>query len=398
MKLAANFMEAIRQMEQERGIAAHHVIGAIEAALEETYKRRMIEQEKLLRESEIYVHIDTEKNEVRVKWLKDVAETPENLNEVSLEEARKKREDAEVGEQIEVELPLTSKDFERLTVSSRQAITQKLREAQKLTVLEEYKDRIGTMVTATVQRLEKKNVIVKLDNKSELVLPAMEQLPKDHFRYNDKIRVYLAEIRENNRTPYILISRTHAGLVKCLFEIEIPEVADGTVQIKSIARDAGFRTKIAVTSLKGNVDPVGACIGSRGSRIHPIIDELKGEKIDVVRWSEDIGEFITNALSPAKVFQVQVNEEECEAVIVVPDDQLSLAIGREGQNVRLAAQLTHYRLDIITESQLRQQKQEIQQAMQEQFYDEEMVEEEVDEQVDEDAQGDEAISEDDSEE
>ncbi len=391
-------MEAIRQMEQERGIAAHHVIGAIEAALEETYKRRMIEQEKLLRESEIYVHIDTEKNEVRVKWLKDVAETPENLNEVSLEEARKKREDAEVGEQIEVELPLTSKDFERLTVSSRQAITQKLREAQKLTVLEEYKDRIGTMVTATVQRLEKKNVIVKLDNKSELVLPAMEQLPKDHFRYNDKIRVYLAEIRENNRTPYILISRTHAGLVKCLFEIEIPEVADGTVQIKSIARDAGFRTKIAVTSLKGNVDPVGACIGSRGSRIHPIIDELKGEKIDVVRWSEDIGEFITNALSPAKVFQVQVNEEECEAVIVVPDDQLSLAIGREGQNVRLAAQLTHYRLDIITESQLRQQKQEIQQAMQEQFYDEEMVEEEVDEQVDEDAQGDEAISEDDSEE
>jgi len=377
MKLAANFMEAIRQMEQERGISAHHVIGAIESALEETYKRKMIEQEKLDRESDIYVHIDTEKNEVRVKWLKNVTEAADALNDISLEDARKKREDAEVGEQVEVELPLTSKDFERLTVSSRQAITQKLREAQKLTVLEEYQDRIGSMVTATVQRLEKKNVIVKLDNKSELVLPAGEQLPKDHFRYNDKIRVYLAEIRENNRTPYILISRTHAGLVKCLFEIEIPEVADGTVQIKSIARDAGFRTKIAVHSLKGNVDPVGACIGSRGSRIHPIIDELKGEKIDVVRWSEDIGEFITNALSPAKVFQVQVNEEDCEAVIVVPDDQLSLAIGREGQNVRLAAQLTHYHLDIITESQLRQQKQEINQAMQEQFYDDEEGEEEA---------------------
>lgn len=370
MKLAANFMEAIRQMEQERGISAHHVIGAIESALEETYKRKMVEQEKLDRDSEIYVHIDTDKNEVRVKWLKNVTETVDSLNEITLEDARKKREDAEVGEQVEIELPLTSKDFEKLTVSSRQAITQKLREAQKLTVLEEYQDRIGTMVTATVQRLEKKNVIVKLDNKSELVLPAGEQLPKDHFRYNDKIRVYLAEIRENNRTPYILISRSHAGLVKCLFEVEIPEVADGTVQIKSIARDAGFRTKIAVHSIKGNVDPVGACIGSRGSRIHPIIDELKGEKIDVVRWSEDIGEFITNALSPAKVFQVQVNEEDCEAIIVVPDDQLSLAIGREGQNVRLAAQLTHYHLDIITESQLRQQKQEIQQAMQEQFYDE----------------------------
>lgn len=376
MKLAANFMEAIRQMEQERGISAHHVIGAIESALEETYKRKMIEQEKLDRDSEIYVHIDTDKNEVRVKWLKDITEAAGSINEITLEDARKKREDAEIGEQMEVELPLTSKDFEKLTVSSRQAITQKLREAQKLTVLEEYQDRIGSMVTATVQRLEKKNVIVKLDNKSELVLPAGEQLPKDHFRYNDKIRVYLAEIRENNRTPYILISRSHAGLVKCLFEVEIPEVADGTVQIKSIARDAGFRTKIAVHSLKGNVDPVGACIGSRGSRIHPIIDELKGEKIDVVRWSEDIGEFITNALSPAKVFQVQVNEEDCEAIIVVPDDQLSLAIGREGQNVRLAAQLTHYHLDIITESQLRQQKQEIQQAMQEQFYDDDEAGEE----------------------
>lgn len=376
MKLAANFMEAIRQMEQERGISAHHVIGAIESALEETYKRKMIEQEKLDRDSEIYVHIDTDKNEVRVKWLKNITEPAGSINEITLEDARKKREDAEIGEQMEVELPLTSKDFEKLTVSSRQAITQKLREAQKLTVLEEYQDRIGSMVTATVQRLEKKNVIVKLDNKSELVLPAGEQLPKDHFRYNDKIRVYLAEIRENNRTPYILISRSHAGLVKCLFEVEIPEVADGTVQIKSIARDAGFRTKIAVHSLKGNVDPVGACIGSRGSRIHPIIDELKGEKIDVVRWSEDIGEFITNALSPAKVFQVQVNEEDCEAIIVVPDDQLSLAIGREGQNVRLAAQLTHYHLDIITESQLRQQKQEIQQAMQEQFYDDDEAGEE----------------------
>lgn len=371
MKLAANFMEAIRQMEQERGISAHHVIGAIESALEETYKRKMIELEKLDRDSDIHVRIDTEKNEVRVKWRKEISETPNSFNQISVEDAKRKRAEVNVGEQIEVDLPLNTKDFERLTVSSRQAITQKLREAQKLTVLEEYQDRIGSMVTATVQRLEKKNVIVKLDNKSELVLPAGEQLPKDHFRYNDKVRVYLAEIRENNRTPYILISRTHAGLVKCLFEVEIPEVADGTVQVKSIARDAGFRTKIAVHSIKGNVDPVGACIGSRGSRIHPIIDELKGEKIDVVRWSDEIGEFITNALSPAKVFQVQVNEEDSEAIIVVPDDQLSLAIGREGQNVRLAAQLTHYHLDIITESQLRQQKQEIQQAMQEQFYEEE---------------------------
>ena len=223
------------------------------------------------------------------------------------------------------------------------------------------------MLTATVQRLEKKNVIVKLNNKSELVLPASEQLPHDRYRFGDKVRVYLAEIKDNARSPYILISRAHPGLVRCLFEVEIPEVSDGTVVIKSISRDAGYRTKIAVVSLKNNVDPVGACIGSRGSRIHPIIDELKGEKIDVVRWSEDMATFITNALSPAKVVQVQLNSAQDEALVVVPDDQLSLAIGRDGQNVRLAAQLTHCHLDILTESQLRKQKQEIQQAMQDQF-------------------------------
>ncbi|MBF2052208.1 MAG: transcription termination/antitermination protein NusA [Candidatus Sericytochromatia bacterium] len=370
MKLASTFTEAIRQIERERGVSAQSIVEVIESALEGAYKKKMIELGKLDKDSEVLISIDTaQDNEVRIRVVKEVVDgEPASVNQISLAEAHKRFPDAVVGETIKQEAHLSSKEFEKLaTQVARQAITQRLREAEKKAILEEYRDRVGTMLTATVQRLEKKNVIVKLNNKSELVLPASEQLTNDRYRFGDKVRVYLSEIRESNRNPHIVISRAHAGLVRCLFEIEIPEVADGTVVIKSIARDAGFRTKIAVMSVKGNVDPVGACIGSRGSRIHPVIDELKGEKIDVVRWSEDMPTFITNALSPAKVVQVKYNAEKEDALIVVPDDQLSLAIGREGQNVRLAAQLTHCHLDIVTESQLRKQKAEIQQAMQDQL-------------------------------
>lgn len=376
MKLAENFTEAIRQIERERGISADSILEVIASALQSAYKKKMIEAGKLNRDSEVEIQIDAT-NEVKIHVVKTVAEDPVEIpNQISLADAQKRFPDAEIGQEIRLEMPMSSRDFEKLaTQVARQAITQRLREAEKKAILEEYRDRVGTMLTATVQRLEKKNVIVKLNNKSELVLPPSEQLPNDRYRYGDKVRVYLAEIKENQRSPHILISRAHPGLVRTLFEVEIPEVADGTVVIKSIARDAGYRTKIAVTSVKGNVDPVGACIGSRGSRIHPIIDELKGEKIDVVRWSEDLATFITNALSPAKVVSVQLSNDHNEALIVVPDDQLSLAIGRDGQNVRLAAHLTHCHLDIITESQLRRQKQEIQQAMQNQFksHDEEMM-------------------------
>lgn len=369
MKLASTFTEAIRQIERERGISAQSIVEVIESALEGAYKKKMIELGKLDKDSEVVIAIDTEQdNEIRVRVIKEVVDEPESLNQIALTDAQKRFPGVALGESVKLEVPLSSKDFEKLaTQVARQAITQRLREAEKKAILEEYRDRVGTMLTATVQRLEKKNVIVKLNNKSELVLPASEQLPNDRYRFGDKVRVYLSEIRESSRNPHIVISRAHAGLVRCLFEIEIPEVADGTVVIKSIARDAGFRTKIAVMSVKGNVDPVGACIGSRGSRIHPVIDELKGEKIDVVRWSDDMPTFITNALSPAKVVQVQFKPESMDALIIVPDDQLSLAIGREGQNVRLAAQLTHCHLDIMTESQMRKQKAEIQQAMQDQF-------------------------------
>lgn len=369
MKLAENFTEAIRNIERERGISTESILEVIASALQSAYKKKMIDARKLDRDSEVEIHIDAT-NEVKILLVKTVADEPlSSPNQISLSDAQKRDPEAQVGQALRLEVPMSDREFEMLASSqvARQAITQRLREAEKKAILEEYRDRVGTMLTATVQRLEKKNVIVKLNNKSELVLPPSEQLPNDRYRYGDKVRVYLAEIKESQRSPHILISRAHPGLVRCLFEVEIPEVADGTVVIKSIARDAGYRTKIAVTSIKGNVDPVGACIGSRGSRIHPIIDELKGEKIDVVRWSEDLGIFITNALSPAKVVSVQLSGDDNEALIVVPDDQLSLAIGRDGQNVRLAAHLTHCHLDIITESQLRRQKQEIHQAMQSQF-------------------------------
>ncbi|PIQ26253.1 transcription termination/antitermination protein NusA [bacterium (Candidatus Blackallbacteria) CG17_big_fil_post_rev_8_21_14_2_50_48_46] len=368
MKLAETFTEALKQIERERGISAQSVIEVIESALLGAYRKKMQELGKMDKDSEVELRIDTSnQNEIKVYMLRQVVEgTSDNPNEVSLKEAQKKHPEAQIGQELRMEMSLSTREFERLaTQVAKQAITQRLREAEKKAVMEEYRDRVGTMVTATVQRLEKNNVVVKLNNKSELVLPASEQLPNDRYRYGDKVRVYLSEIKETQRGPHIVISRANSGLVSCLFEIEIPEVADGTVVIKSIARDAGFRTKVAVHSLKGNVDPVGACIGSRGSRIHPIIDELKGEKIDIVRWSEDLATFITNALSPAKVVQVNLTEDKNNATIIVPDDQLSLAIGREGQNVRLAAHLTNCHLDILTESELRKQKMEMQQAAQE---------------------------------
>lgn len=367
MKLEKDFTEALKQIERERGISARSVIEVIEGALLGAYRKKMIELGKLSEEAEVTLKIDTEhQNEIRIFMHRTVVDHPSDQpGEVSLKEARKKVPEAELGEAHYLEVPISSQEFGKLaTQVAKQAITQKLREAEKKAILEEYRDRIGTLITATVQRLEKSNVVVKLNNKSELVLPPSEQLGADRYRVGDKVRVYLSEIKDTPRGAHILISRTSPGLVRCLFEIEIPEIADGTVVVKSIAREAGYRTKMAVHSLKGNVDPVGACIGSRGSRIHPVIDELRGEKIDVIRWSEDLAVFIAHALSPAKVVEVKLSPDKTEAHIVVPDDQLSLAIGRDGQNVRLAAQLTQCHLDIITESNLRKQKKEIQAAAQ----------------------------------
>lgn len=349
MKLGDNIGEILKQIERERGVGAQSVLDAIGTALASAY------QKKFDISAPVEVDIDaSQPNEAKMFIVKTVAEEDSEIeNGISLKDAQEYKEDIQTGEQLRIELDVSFKQFGRLaTQVAKQAILQRLREAERMAIYDDYKDKVGSIVMTAVQRLEKNNIIVKL-NKSELVLPPSEQLPNDNYRVGDRLRLYLADIRETPRGHHIVVSRSHPGLVRCLFELEIPEISDGIVVIKSIAREAGFRTKISVTSLKGNVDPVGACIGSRGSRIQPIIEELRGEKIDIVRWSEDLSKFITNALSPAKIIDVKISEDQKDCVIIVPDDQLSLAIGRDGQNVRLAAHLTNCHLDIVTESKLR---------------------------------------------
>lgn len=362
MKLGDDFEKVLKVLEQERGISAECVLDAVKMSLLNAYKKKSQEAQELAPDTELVAEFDTHnRNEIKIYMLKTVVDNeavPGPL-EVRQKDVRKKYPQAEIGASVQIEVPKFSDHFSRYAAQvAKQAIMQKLREAEKKAILEEYKDKLSSIMLATVQRLEKNNVIVKLNNKAEMILPPSEQLHGDKYRFGDRIRVYLSEVKDTHRGQQLVISRSHPGLVRCLFELEIPEIADGTVVIKSIAREAGFRTKIAVTSVKNNVDPVGACIGSRGSRIQSIIEELRGEKIDIVRWSEDLELFITNALSPAKVISVKLSPDKKSSAIVVPDDQLSLAIGRDGQNVRLAAHLTNCHLDISTESAFRKKKQE----------------------------------------
>lgn len=360
MKLGDDFEKVLKVLEQERGISPDSVLDAVKMSLLNAYKKKSQEAQELAPDTELVAEFDPHnRSEIKIYMHKTVVDNeavPGPL-EVRQKDVRKKHPQAEIGSVVQVEVPKFSEHFSRYAAQvAKQAIMQKLREAEKKAILEEYKDKMSTIMIATVQRLEKNNVIVKLNNKAEMILPPTEQLHGDKYRFGDRIRVYLSEVKDTHRGQQLVISRSHPGLVRCLFELEIPEISDGTVVIKSIAREAGFRTKIAVASIKSNVDPVGACIGSRGSRIQSIIEELRGEKIDIVRWSDDLEQFITNALSPAKVISVKLSADKKAASILVPDDQLSLAIGRDGQNVRLAAHLTSCHLDISTESAARKKK------------------------------------------
>lgn len=346
MKLEASFAEAMKQLEKDRGISLAESREALEEALLIAYQKAYEGGENLT------VRFADDLSEVRVIATKEVVEAVEDPGtQMSLEEAQGYIEDVQLGEKLDVELDVDRAQFGRMAAQvAKQAIMQKLRDAERRVVIEEYRDRIGEMITGTVQRLEKDNVIVKL-GRSEAVLSRAEQIPGEVYRAGDRVKLYLAEIRDTARGPQLVLSRAHGGLVQRLFEIEIPEVAEGTVQIKAIAREAGYRTKMAVISNRPNVDPVGACIGSRGSRIQAVVGELKGEKIDVIRWSDNLPEFVAAALSPAKVLSVQpVEGVERSVKVIVPDSQLSLAIGREGQNVRLAARLTNCHIDIESES------------------------------------------------
>jgi N utilization substance protein A len=352
----AEFIEALRQIEREREIPFELLLEALETALSKAYQKSYnIDHDVRLRVEQANA---TGKAPFRVFRQLTVVEDPLNEHaEVSLPEAREKFGN-QVGLGQTVEEPLSQRDFERIgriaAQTAKQVVVQRIREAERDKIFDEYNDKIGEVLTGTVSRREGPNAIIAL-GKLEAVLPLKEQVPSERYRINDRIKVFVLDVKRLQKGPQVVVSRTHPSLVRRLFELEVPEIHDRVVQIKFVAREAGQRSKIAVASTDDRVDPVGSCVGHRGARVQAVVNELFDEKIDIVRWSADNRVFITESLSPARVSSVQLDEETKSAFVVVPDNQLSLAIGKSGQNVRLAARLTGWRIDIRSESQVARQ-------------------------------------------
>ena len=338
------FIEALHELEKGRGISAEILFEAIEAALISAYKKNFGSLQN------VRVLIDRSTGEFKVYARKTVVEIVEDARtQVGMEDARKLDPNYQLEDIVEYEV--TPREFGRIAAqTAKQVVVQRIREAERGMIYDEYVNREGDIVTGVVQRYEQKNVIVDL-GKVEAVLPAQEQIPGEVYQSFERIKTYVVEVKKTTKGPQIMLSRTHPGLIKRLFELEVPEIHDGIVEIKGVSREAGARSKIAVYSRDPNVDPVGACVGPKGARVQTIVTELKGEKIDIVNYSTDPQEFVANALSPAKVVGVYPKLNEKVAVVVVPDYQLSLAIGKEGQNARLAAKLTGWKIDIKSESQ-----------------------------------------------
>ena len=339
------FFSALDDLSKERRIDKQRLFNAIEQALISAYKKNFGKN------ANVRATIDPDKGEVEVMSRKTVVETVEDpQTEMSLEEARAIQPRYEVGDLVEVQV--TPKNFGRIAAqTAKQVVVQHLREAERGVIYDEYSQKENEILTAIVQRIENKQVFVEL-GRTEGLLEASQQMPTEELSVNDRIKVYVLEVSRSGRGPQVIVSRTHPGLVKRLFELEVPEIVSGVVQIKSIAREAGFRTKMAVMSTDPMIDAVGSCVGPRGMRVESVVNELKTEKIDIVKWSADPAEYIANALNPARVISVFVSETEKSAAVVVPDNQLSLAIGKEGQNARLAAKLTGWKIDIKSQSQI----------------------------------------------
>lgn len=341
-------LRALDQIEEEKGIGKDVIIDAIEAALLSAYKKNFGATAQSMR-----IEMDRTTAEMRAYQVRTVVEDVDDPTlQIGLAQVREWDPTAQVGEMVEVEV--TPKDFGRIAAqTAKQVVVQRLREAEREMVYKEFRDREGDIVTGTVQRIERKNVFLDL-GRIEAVLPPPEQIPREGYRQGERVKAYVVEVRQGTRGPQIVVSRTHPGLLKRLFEIEVPEVYEGIVEIKAIAREAGTRSKIAVASRDRNVDAVGSCVGPKGSRVQAIVDELRGEKIDIVAWNPDLSQFAAAALSPARVVRVEISEATKTALVIVQDHQLSLAIGREGQNARLAAKLTGWRIDIKNETQIRE--------------------------------------------
>jgi len=337
-------MLAITQLSAEKNLPKEVVIAAVETALVSAYRK-----ESFAPNQNISVKIDPNTGGVRVWVEKTVVEQPSDMRrEISLSEASKLKSDVQIGEVIKVEA--TPRNAGRIAAqTAKQVILQRLHEAEHSAIFEEYSAREGDIVTGLVQRIEPRQVFVDL-GRAEAVLPASEQIRNERYRVGQRLRLYLLEVVPSGKGPQVVMSRSHPDLLRRLFELEVPEVLNGIVEVKAIAREAGYRSKIAVAARQEGIDPVGCCVGLRGIRIQNIMRELNGEKLDVVLWSPDASVFIANALSPAQVLSVKLDEGEGIATVVVPDKQLSLAIGKEGQNARLAAKLTGWRIDIKSAS------------------------------------------------
>ncbi len=354
IKIGTALFEACEELERDRGISKDVIISSLCDALVAAYKKHMHVKEA----ANIEAIFDEQTGEIGVFSTKTVVKKVEDPDmEISLEDAQEIDDEVEVDDEVKIEV--TPEQFGRIAAqSAKQVITQRIRDAERNNILNEFLEKKGTLTTGIIQRVENRNVIVNI-GKTDAIMPQREQIPREYYKPGNRIRVFVLNVKETNRLPQVIVSHAHPEIVRELFELEVPEIEDGIVEIKSISREAGFRTKIAVWSNDPEVDSVGACIGPRGSRIQTIVGELKNEKIDIVRWSEDPVEYIVNAISPARVVSVDImtdGEDQKDALVVVPDDQLSLAIGREGQNVRLAHRLTGWKIDIKSVSQMEEEE------------------------------------------
>ncbi len=352
IKIGTALFEAAEQLEREKGISKDVLVSSLCDALVAAYKKHIKDKDA----TNVEAILDDETGEIGVFRTKVVVENVEDENvEISLEDAKEIDEDVEIDDEVKIEV--TPENFGRVAAqSAKQVITQRIREAERKMVLDEFMSKKGTLITGIIQRRTDRAVIVNI-GKTDAIMPSREQIPGEYYKPGNRIRVFVLDVKETSKLPQVIVSQAHVEIVRELFELEVPEIEDGIVEIKSISREAGFRTKLAVWSNDPSVDSVGACIGPRGTRIQTIVSELKNEKIDIVRYSEDPVEYIVNALSPARIISVDIladEEDRHEAFVIVPDDQLSLAIGREGQNVRLAHRLTGWKIDIKSESQARE--------------------------------------------
>ena len=343
---------ALEDLEKEKGIKKDYLLESIETALVTAYKRNFDALEN------VKVVMDKQTGATYVYSIKEVVERANDpVQEISLDEAKKINKSIQIGDNVEIEI--VPKNFGRIAAqTAKQVIVQKIREAEREILYNDYSDKKGEIVSGPIQKAERGIVVMDL-GKLEGVMPLKEQVPTENYNVNDKIKAYVVDVEKGEKgAPQVIVSRSHPDFVRKLLEFEIPEIYEGLIEIKSVSRDPGKRSKVAVYSQDPNIDPVGSCVGQRGIRIQNVINELHGEKIDVIEWNPDISIYIAAALLPAKIMAVDSKEDEKFAQVIVPDDQLSLAIGKAGQNARLAAKLTNWKIDIKSESQFRQMLQE----------------------------------------